>query len=223
MARTLIPNQQNLIINSEDFSAASWNANNLITVATNQIAAPDTTVTADLLTANGGVSKHYCCRAITVPAAYQFSPRRVSVSCFYKAGNTDWVLLGNERHTDFVFAWFNVTTGALGSVTADNPTAIAVSSRIQSAVSAQFPSAPAGWYLCSMTYVMISPAGGAGMTSESIMVGPTSANNVSDYDGAGAQSCYAWGAAMAIGSNWTGQYAKTTSAQINTGSLRSLP
>ncbi len=223
MTRVAIPSQQNLILNSEDFSAASWNANNAISVTANQIVAPDGTTTADLLTATGGVQKHYCCRAITVPGVYQFSPRKVSVSCYYAQGDVSWVLLGNERHTDFVFAWFNIAAGTLGSVTADSPTAVGVTSRIEVARTAQFPSAPIGWFLCSMTYTMISPAGGAGMTSESIMVGPTTGNSVSDYDGTAGQNCYAWGASMAIGANWTGQYAKTTAAQIDTGSIRSLP
>ncbi len=225
--RVAIPVQQNLLLRSEEMGNAAWNASVAITVTSDNGVAPDGTLTADLLTASGGVNRHYIAQAFTVPVAYQFSPRRVTVSCFAKqSGTTTWFAMGNERHTDFVYAWFDLTNGVVGSVSADSPTAINISSSIEIANPIVYPSAPAGWYRCMMTYLMVSPGGGAGMAAESLLLGPTSADAVQSYDSAGAGTPYAtlaWGASMTIGANQPGPYAKTVAAQIDTGSLRSLP
>jgi hypothetical protein len=224
-SRFSIETTQNLITRSEEFTNAAWNANSAVTVTANQIAAPDTTVSADLIAPDGTNNRHYSAQAITVPSPYQFNPRRMSYSCFLKGNGAQWAMIGDDRHTAFIFAWFDLTNGVVGTVTADNDSGIAVTNRIEALPNVYYPSAPSGWYRCTMTYTMVSPSGGAGSNASAICIGPTTANGTQSFDGTAnpTKQIYAWGAQMVASANWTGRYVQTVGSAQNSGSIRSLP
>lgn len=215
-SRVAVPQVQNLLTRSEELNHANWNVTSDLTVTADQAAAPDGTMTADLLTPTGGAGvRHYAGQGLTVPAAYQFVPRMIVASCHFRAiGAQRWVIIGNDRHTDFVYAWFDLIAGVVGSVTADNPTAISLVNRIENR--------GGGWFRCSLFYIMISPSGGAGTNAESIIVGPTTADGAQIFDPASGATCHAWGAQLVIGAKTQGPYVQTVAATVNTGSIRSL-
>lgn len=219
MSRTLVAQSQNLALWSEDFGNAAWNVSNAITVTTDQTTAPDGTVSADLIAASGGVNRHYVAQAWSIQSPYAFTPRLVTMSCFVKKSVGNWVALTDERHTDFIYGWFDVQNGVTGTDTGVVTSATVVSKNI---VALPASMGGGGWFRISMTYLMTSPSGGAGPNAQCLAVGPASANGVQSYDSAGGNACFVWGAQLTAGTNNPGTYTKTTNAAVNTGTLRSI-
>ena len=214
-SRSAVVQQQNLCTRSEEFDNAAWNANSAITVTANATTDPIGGSSADQLTPNGGVNRHYAAQTFAIAASYAFSPRQMCMSCFIKPrGGAQWAYLLDERHTDFVYAWFDVLNGVVGSVTANNPTAIMGTSGIESRGS--------GWFRCWMNYMMISPSGGAGMNAQCVGVGPTTGDAVQIYDSAAGVEVYVWGAQVVCGPRSPGPYVQTVAAIVDTGAVRTL-
>ena len=118
---------ENLITNSEDFSA--WTANNT-TPTVNAVAAPDGNTTADTVTGNSGTSSKYVSSNSISAAPYPV------ISVYVKAGTHNYVQIHNDQSSTH-YANFDVTSGAgvVGSVGSNT------TSTIQAVGST-------GWYRC---------------------------------------------------------------------------
>lgn len=184
----------NLLTWSEQFDNAAW-AKVDTTVTANAIAAPDGTMTADLLTeGTAGTAATTLTSAVTVAVA---SP--VAHSVFVKRGNSDWLFLqlagsGTER----VRGWFNLGTGAVGS------TSVAGSATLGS-ISIQ--ALANDWYRC----VLVGTLNGVGTTCNVLSTivsadgGTTRVNNATRY---------IWGAQLDQGAQATA-YVPTTTAAVS--------
>ncbi len=94
---------KNLLNYSQDFDTGNWQRT-AISLTANALAAPDGTLTADLLTATGS-NAHLLRTAPLGAVAYTFS-------VYAKRGNSDWFAMSNNGH----FAYFNLATGSVGTV-----------------------------------------------------------------------------------------------------------
>ena len=135
-SRPVLSARVNLLTYSEQFDNAAWSKANL-SVTANAITAPDGTTTADLIT-DGSAGTSALSQIATVTVA---SP--ITHSVYVKRGNSDWFYAqfggaGTER----VRAWFNLSTGAVGTVNVTAPGA---------SESASMQDVGGGWYRCTLT------------------------------------------------------------------------
>ncbi len=102
----------NLLTKTEDFSnATAWPPTDTIPTA-DAIAAPNGTVTADLLT-QGAAGTANIKQVVTVPSGVS-----ATASVYLKRGNTDWVrvlVLDETGGTNSFRVWVNLATGQKGS------------------------------------------------------------------------------------------------------------
>lgn len=134
-ALSLYPARTNLCLQSEDYTNASWTKTDTTPTA-DSIAGPDNLTTADLLTeGTAGTAEVSQAATITANATY-------SKSVYLKRGNTDWVCLNIYNSTNGVRGWFNLATGAKGSV-ANFGTGTGATSEIKDYGN--------GWYRCALT------------------------------------------------------------------------
>lgn len=125
----------NLCLQSEDYTNASWTKTDT-TPTGNNVAGPDNLTTADLLTeGTAGTAEVSQAATITADATY-------SKSVWVKRGNTDWVCLNIYNSTNGIRAWFNLATGAKGSV-ANFGTGTGATADIKDYGN--------GWYRCTLT------------------------------------------------------------------------
>jgi hypothetical protein len=165
----------NKIVRSQEFDNASW-TKTAATVVANAVAAPDGTTTADKLTADVGVATHRAFQSPSVAAGTG------SLSVFAKAAGWDWIYL---RLTDFNggaaadrYAWFNLATGALGTVNVTLRAAIT--------------SVGDDFYRCSISHDDLFATG-------STVIGLVNADNVTSVNGDGTSGVYLWGAQFEAG------------------------
>lgn len=170
----------NLLVRSEEFDNASWLKTDT-TVTANNIASPDGYTTAELCTEGVGGSA-----SLNQGTAAYTANTPVTFSVFLKRGNTDWVRVtqtGTATPLDSVRAWFNLATGAKGTVAAAGA-ATQASSHIVALAN--------GWYLCSVTYL----PNAAETTSQVYFMSAAADNNSSRVNNA---TYYVWGAQCEIG------------------------
>jgi hypothetical protein len=122
------PARTNLLTYSEQFDNAAWGKGNTTVTA-------DAIDTADLLTTTGSDS---ITRTVTVD-----SGATISYSEYIKKGNHDWVRLTVLNGTDELQAWYNLTTGVVGTSKATG-TAVLTGAQIR-------PAVDAGFYRCTLT------------------------------------------------------------------------
>jgi hypothetical protein len=130
------PAATNLILRSQEFDDASWISSNQTETA-DQIAAPDGTTTADLITLTGD---DVIRQDVTISAG-----ATVTASVYFKAGTTtQWICLGLGSGTgNRVDIWFDIINGVVGTNgTAGSGWAHSASS-IETLAS--------GWYRCIAT------------------------------------------------------------------------
>jgi hypothetical protein len=173
----------NLQIQSQQFDL--W-ANTEATVTANVLMAPDGSLTADMLTDNAQNNVHRVFNSSNQTAAVYTS------SVYVKKGTLPWVQLFAQIGVGFG-ANFNLTTGAIGIVTAGATAAVQV--------------LPNGWFRFSITYTAVAAVGNfhilASLTDANI-IGPT-------YVGTG-QTMYLWGAQVELGD--LSSYIPTTTATV---------
>lgn len=181
-ARWVVSGRRNLFERSHDLSNAYWGKTR-VTVAANNHAAPNGTITADkvdtsatgsgasvLLNAGGTM-------AATAGAKYTYTHR-------FKAGSIGWVVfnIGNGAGTNYARRWFNLSAGTLGG-------AAQVGAGLSQA-GASITSLGNGWYECAFTVTADDSALRGGFT-------------VTNADGAFASTLgdfvYAWGAQLELG------------------------
>jgi hypothetical protein len=139
------PAATNVCVRSQEFGSASWTATG-VSVASDAVAAPDGTITADTITGDGASSAHALGGAgssLSTATAYTYS-------IYAKAGSESYVQLlgGNAVHVDNeVYANFDLVGGVVGTKGTSTTT-----SSIEALAN--------GWYRCSMTATTDAAASG---------------------------------------------------------------
>jgi len=137
-----------------------------------QYSDPNGTRTADKLVENtaAGVA-HRVQQTINITSA------AITLTAYLQAGERTWGHLRLDDASTTKFAYFDLATGQLGSVT--------------SGATSSISSVGSGWYRCSIT--LTAPAATA---SGVAVIGPTTGNNVNTYTGDGTSGIYIWGAQL---------------------------
>lgn len=187
------PARTNLIIQASDYTDAAWTAASVDTTPlANQTAAPDGTVTADLLT-EGVAGTATEIQAVTGTADVNFA-----VSRFIKRGNTDWVALQIFNGANIVRAWFNLATGIKGSTNAGG-TGIVVSSTMTASIN--------GFFRCSIV-------GSVGSAATAISSGSCSAAADLSTVRVNGATRFEWGAQFENNSGNVSSFVPTLAATV---------
>jgi hypothetical protein len=180
----LEPQRTNLQLNSESFDNATWTKVNSVVTA-NQIVSPDGNVNADKLDETTANSIHQLegSRTVTV-AAY-------TMSVFAKKGERNFVRLYEDTTSNS--AYFNLNTGAIGTVSGLTATA-------------KIENYGNGWYRCSVTYTETGTFG-----RYRIVVAKQ--DNETSYAGTAGYGIYTYGAQYELGAYAT-SYIPTLGASV---------
>jgi hypothetical protein len=163
----LVWSAHNVCLQSQDFDNATWDKSTVSTVVADTTAAPDGSVSADRVVETNVNNNHFVRQTIAEIVGAQYT-----YSVYTKAGERGWLSLSDDGTRR---SWFNLSTGALGTVNAGHVATIT-------------PAAVAGWYLCSITY-----ASSTASTTRYIYLN-TSDNETSGYVGDVTKGLYIWGA-----------------------------
>jgi hypothetical protein len=189
-AKTSAVAEQNLTTYSQAFSnTAGWTTGNL-TVTGNATTAPDGTTTASLAVPDTTSNYHivYNAPAITVASG------SFTVSFYAKPSSYNFVYIRENLDGTYSNTFFNVSTGALGTVAAGRTATITASAN--------------GYYRCTVT--VTATAGSRGFN-----FGVCSTDNTPVFTGDGTSGAYLWGAQIEQRSAVTAYNATTTTAITN--------
>lgn len=153
----------NLFTYSQEFDNAAWTKGNS-SVTANATTAPDGTTTADKLVEAATSSTHYVQQNVGTVGRYEI------LSVYAKPAGRDWVAIQLSGASG---AWFNVSTGVVGTVTGTG-------------ASATIEPAANGFYRCSLRFRR--------ETSGYNAIFCTSTDAVYSYAGDGTSGVYLWGA-----------------------------
>ncbi len=182
--KTVAKAEENLLTYSQQFDNAVWVKANASVMGDASVA-PDGATTADKLIGTGENP------AITAPAGTLIGSYVLSV--FAKAGELSWLRLSNQVASNS--AWFNLGTGAVGTVVGAGNTA-------------SLQNMGNGWYRCILTIAAAIDTG------NDITIACTNADNTTTgYTGDGASGIYIWGAQLEKRSQVTA-YTPTTTQPI---------
>ena len=182
----------NSALQSQTFENASWTKHAGATITANTTTAPDGTLTAETLNV-----------ATTIfSGLYQVfttSTNSWTTSLFVKKGTKNFIYLFDPSTNRY--AWFNLTTGAVGQKTASTEAAMI--------------SVGNGWYRISVTTAV------AGNAGHFIQFG------LSDADGsftpATTGTAFIWGAQAEVSDFGATDYIPTTTAGVSVGPVSGLP
>jgi len=181
----------NLLLRSEEFDT-TWAANAL-TVVTNQVIAPDGTLSSDILYEVAATTTQNRTQNISVTNGVTYT-----FSVFAKKQNRDFVQLGGSGGAfgNFVFANFDLVNGVVGTT--------------GSATTARIAPAGNGWYRCSITGVAIATTTGT-VFIQSCVDGNEArgANRAGDP----TKGTAVWGAQLEVGAFPT-SYVATSASQV---------
>jgi hypothetical protein len=162
----------NVFLYSDQFENAAWFKSST-SVSADEIVSPDGTQNADKIVEDvSGVAEHFAFQSFVATAtAY-------TMSVYLKSGERIWSALRLFDGTTSYLAFFNLSTGAAGSVTAG------ATSKIENAGN--------GWYRCSITATLTAVE-----SFPSIFV--STGDGTTFYAGDGTSGIYAWGAQLELG------------------------
>ena len=181
--------EQNLLPYSQNPGGTGW-INNYTTTVANTAVAPNGTTTANLVYPNSntfGMRIYNTGFTTTSSTPYTFS-------VYAKAAGLTWLYLGQPNNGGYGVAWFNLSTGTVGTT-------------LSGYYSASIASVGNGWYRCAVTWY------------NAITVNATCAWSFSDADGgntvtpSGTNGVYLWAAQVEQRSSMT-DYTPTTTAAI---------
>jgi len=185
-ALLLEPQRTNLALYSDQFDNASW-VKLLSAVTANTTTSPDGTTNADTFYANVATTSspaeifHYTSQAVNTTYAY---------SVYAKKSTSNFIALRLTAASGNPYAWFNLNTGAVGTV--------------QSGITASIQSVGDGWYRC---VVVGTTASTIAVNRVDIVVSDNNGNFVCANNG----SIFIYGAQLEAGAYPT-TYIPTTTA-----------
>jgi hypothetical protein len=179
--------EENLLLQSQAFNENAWQKTQ-VTATANSIAAPDGTTTADTLTNNTVNTLHITYQALTL------NGQSFAFSVFAKKGTADFLYLRGSDGAATRMVWFNLSTGAIGTV--------------ETNITASITAVGNGWYRCVGVWSASSSA------SANYSIGIAEADGVSSYAGT-TKDIYLWGAQLEARSAATAYQVTTTQPITN--------
>lgn len=171
----LEPAATNLCLQSQ--ALETWSLNSA-TVTPNAAVAPDGTTTMDKVVESTANAFHGVSQLLTVVSGAPYTQSAVA-----KAAERSWMIM-TENNNVTATAWFNLATGAVGTVSGTG------------SPSAAIQALAGGSYLCSLTFTPIA-------NSANIQVRDATANGATVYTGDGASGIYARDGQLEAGSSPT--------------------
>jgi len=165
--------EENLLLQSQDFTT-SWSTPAAgATVTSNTGSAPDGTTTADTATATATTGDHYVNQTLTMVAS-----QRYVLSVYAKAGTINYIqlVLGTQTGT---FANFDITSGS------------GVVGTSGGVVSTEITNAGNGWYRCVMIFDNTNAS-----SVNFALANSASMGRLADWTAAGTETVYLWGAQL---------------------------
>lgn len=209
----LVDNSPNLLTYSDQFDNAGWPTKNNLSVSANAVAAPDGTTTADQLTENSATGEHFVEQSVAVSSdAAEFA-----CSVCAKANSRSWIIVRIVENTGSTVAaaWFNLSTGAVGTIT---NTANWLYGR------SFITDLGGGWYRCTLVSRKTNAA-----TTIRARIQMATADASTSYTGNGANNLYVWrgglvGSGVPFLPGQTTSAASSGTAQTGTGlNVKGLP
>lgn len=179
------PAATNLCLQSNAFTT-TWTTG-ATTVTTNAVVAPDGTLTADKYTGDGTAAGHFVRQSLTVAVSTTYT-----VSVYLQAAENSWCYITLGGTGAGGYSTFNLTTGALGSLSAG-------------IVSRSITAAANGFYRVT---VVVTTGGAVGSNYVEFSTAATDTIGITSTTG----GTYAWGAQLETGSIATSYIPTTTVA-----------
>ena len=167
----------NLVPYSETFNVG-WGLQNGATISANATTAPNGTTTASLLYPSYSadiVAPNRTAQPSNAPSDGDYTQ-----FVYAKAAGKNWLALYNFRGSGGTAAWYNLSTGVIGTVA--------------SGLTAFIENVGNGWYKCGFTQTMAS---GQFLYMH---IYPTDGDNTNTVTASGTNGIYIWGAQLNIGS-----------------------
>ena len=183
----------NLLLQSEDFST-TWSVDGLSSIATNTIASPASTLTADTLTVSGGGANRVS-QSYFVPSAGTYT-----LSVYAKAGTGNVLQFRQFLANKDAYVLFNFTTGVMGVVSGGN----------SASATATATALPNGWYRLVLTNTYSDAA-----TIDLRIGGAVGSSEINT-------TFYLWGAQLEAGAFPTSYIPTTTSTVTRSADVASI-
>jgi hypothetical protein len=179
-ARPVLSARVNALVHTEAFDNAAWTKVDA-TITANAAIAPDATTTADKLVEAATTAEHAVFQSPSYVSgvSYTFSIAAKSVERSFV-----YLQLGSAAFGTATGAWFNLTTGLVGS-TANSPTT-------------SITALGDGWYRCSITKTATSSSTAA------TVIETAATDGVKSYTGDGTSGIYIWGADLRVANDGVG-------------------
>jgi hypothetical protein len=185
--KTVAKAEENLFLQSENFTNTVWDVSSQVTRTSNTTVAPDGTTTADTITADAGTG--------FIPRAVQLysTSLQITLSVFAKAGTHDYLqLLTNNASSGFVN--FDLNAGTLSATTATGT----------------ITSFGNDWYRCTATFVAAAITG-----AQFGLAVSDSATRNQPWNPVGTETIILWGAQLEQRSAVSAYTATTTQPITN--------
>jgi hypothetical protein len=190
--------RKNELLRSEEFDNGAWSATT-VTVSANVEVAPDGTTTGDRLIEGALSQEHVKYQTLSGMTANV----NHSSSVFAKKGTRDFLVMtirDLNSPTGMVIAWFNLNTGAVGTVS---------NSGVGTGAQGFIVKYPNGWYRC-----ILIGACNASDTTPVVTFGVANANGTQIYTGDGVSYISLWGAQFENNTKFPSSYIKNVGTAL---------